>query len=364
MSQQRLYTNNIPETQCIGDSLNTINTNFQNVDFRIQDIDGLLTSIPSLMNIRISPSSTQSVVTQSVATTTLYIHPYKGDVVFLYNTTKQIWELKRVTSIIPVSLAGLQPSTNYDVYLSFNNGTNTFNVNFVSWGNNNPGAVPPALNTSNGPRLLNGVLVNNNNNAQRLIGCLRTTGTGQTEINLGTIARPGGSNPQIFIWNLYNPEPIAFSIIDSGASELSPTPGSDGLRTWSAPAVGGTQEFIPYGGTGNRVSFITRNPQVVSMTSLFRLAATPNNAIAAYYFTYSLNVVTPQSADIMRETPGMIIHEQQGRAGDGGTQGFSNVIKPGYHFIQLVHRSGAGLVHYVYTGERHSEGTTGTVSSF
>jgi hypothetical protein len=117
----RKYTNTISETQCIGDSLNTINTNYENLDLGLQGIDSLLTSIPSLMNIRMSLSPTLPILAaNSTVSNTLYIHPYNGNVVFLYNTVNNAWELKRLTSVISRPLQGLAANTNYDVYLSYN----------------------------------------------------------------------------------------------------------------------------------------------------------------------------------------------------------------------------------------------------
>lgn len=377
------YTKEIDENECIGDSLQTINANFSALDTTLcnlrsnitvveNTVNTVVAGIPTQMNIRMSLSPTDPDPIGDITSTNLYVHPYNGNIVTLWNPALNRWDARPLLAPLEVNLAlaGAQtPSQNYDVFLFFDNQISNFRVECIPWYSTTPGAnphipgaTPPPLPTKDG------IFVKPGEPQKRLIGCVRTTESsnppGQTILSYGRTAIPGGSNPRLFLWNLYNSEPVAFSIIDSGSGPIADPPGTGGLRTWAAPPVGGTQEFIPFGGTGNRVTFISRVSQIVTLTSLFRLQATFNNATQAYYFTYSLNVETPTSANIMQNLPGMIIHEQQGVSGDGGNQGFANVIRPGFHFIQLVHRSGAGLVHYVYTGERHSEGTTGTMLAF
>ena len=122
------YTTEINENECIGDSLTTINANFSALDVAACNLAGLndivnslLGSISSLMNIRISLSNSSPIITTDITNTAnIYIHPYNGSVVSLWNTTLNKWELKQFTSILPVGLAGLASNTNYDVYLYLN----------------------------------------------------------------------------------------------------------------------------------------------------------------------------------------------------------------------------------------------------
>jgi hypothetical protein len=350
----RKYTNVISETQCIGDSLDTININYENLDLGIQNIDSLLTSIPSLMNIRMSLSPALPITTaDSTVSNTLYIHPYNGNVVFLYNTVKNIWELKRITNVISKSLQGLAANTNYDVYLSYNNITNSFEVNFVAWTTHLEGSTPPATGVQDG------VLVKSDDFSNRLIGCLRTTSAGQTQVSFGRTPAVGGSHPKIFVWNLYNQQPTSFSILETGT--IPSTPG--GINYWDSTIngdnAGANGPFEMFGGAGNKVSFICRQPIVTALNSIHY---TQNNT--CFYFGYSLDKETPTTAQLFANTPGVPIYESC-RNGDLA-QSFYYTVPAGYHYIQLVSMTYASQLqrYLVWTGDRHSYGTVGTLAAY
>jgi hypothetical protein len=346
----RKYTNTISETQCIGDSLNTINTNYENLDLGLQGIDSLLTSIPSLMNIRMSLSPTLPILAaNSTVSNTLYIHPYNGNVVFLYNTVNNAWELKRLTSVISRPLQGLAANTNYDVYLSYNTTLNNFEVSFVAWANQLEGSTPPATS------IQDGVLVKISDPGSRLIGCIRTTNAGQTEISFGRNSAVGGSHPKIFVWNLYNQQPTSFSILETGSVAS--------INFWDSTAngdnAGANGPFEMFGGAGNKVSFICRQPIVTALNSIHY---TGNNI--CFYFGYSLDKETPMAAEIFANTPGVPIYESC-RNGDLA-QSFYYTVPAGYHYIQLVSMTYAGQLqrYLVWTGDRHSYGTVGTLAAY
>lgn len=358
MSLTRKYTNVIPETQCIGDSLNTININYENLDFSLQVVDNLLTSIPSLMNIRLSLRETQSITTTDVISNTLYIHPYNGNVVFLYNTTTERWELKTLSGVISKSLQGLAANTNYDIYLSYNTTTDSFEVSFDTWALSTPGSTPPTTN------ILNGVLVKVDDPGKRLIGCLRTTNAGQTEVSFGRTSAVGGSHPKLLLWNLYNQQPASFSILETGTL-------ISGINRWQSTVDGdqansdgpfemfGNNPSAGITGANNRVSFITRQPVVAQLNSIHY---TDNNI--CFYYGYSLDVQTPMVTDIFARTPGQPIYESC-RNGDL-SQAFNSTISPGYHFIQIVSMTYTGQLqrYLVWTGDRHSYGTVGTITAY
>lgn len=351
MSLIRQYTNEILETQCIGDSLNTINTNYQNLDFAVQGVDSLVKSIPSLMNIRMSLSLTDPITPgNGLASNTLYIHPYNGNNVSLYNTTKNVWEIRTFPSVISRSLQGLASNTNYDVYLSYNTTTNNFEVSFETWGTQIPGATPP-----NTAIAIDGVLVKNDNFGRRLIGCLRTTNAGQTEISFGRVSAVGGSHPKVLVWNLYNQQPTTFSILETGTVAS--------INYWDSTVngdnAGANGPFEMFGGPGNKVSFICRQPTVVQLNSIHY---TGNNI--CFYFGYSLDVETPMVSDIFTRTPGQPIYESC-RNGDLA-QAFNSTIPAGYHYIQIVSMTYASQLqrYLVWTGDRHSYGTVGTIAAY
>ena len=363
----RLLTGYIDENDCMGDSLGdqtigggskgTINANSLVLDEAVQSLSGnvteLLGGIHNIMNIRMSLSNTTAITTTDIINATnLYIHPYNGAVVSLWNTTKNRWELKQFSSIITVSLASLAAITNYDIYLHFSSGS--FQVEFVPWSSQVAGSAPPTTGSQNG------VLVKTGEPNKRLIGCLRTTNAGQTEVSFGRTAAVGGSHPKLFVWNLYNQHPVSFSILETGTVNGY----SAGLNGWTSTAAGATAAangpFERFGGANNKISFISRAPQAVNLNT-----TTFNKNAIAYYFTYSLNLETPTVAQFFSQTPGIPIYEG-GQAGEAVVPAYTNTIVPGYHYIQLVSMTYAAQtqVYITWTGDRHSYGTIGTLATY
>jgi hypothetical protein len=305
----------------------------------------------------------RAILTDNITTSsTLYIHPYNGDVVFLYNTTTNRWELRNIPDTpIARTLNGLASNTNYDVFLSYNTTANAFEVNFVPWNSQTPGAEPPTNTVS----LLDGVLVRTSNPSQRLIGCLRTTNAGQTEINFGRVAAVGGSSPKLLLWNLYNQQPATFSILETGTVaginywDTTIGPGAEGGDNGNASPEGPFEKFGGPNAFGNKVAFITRIPQVVNMHSIHY---TGNNI--CYYFCYSLDLETPMITDILQKLPGQPIFESC-RNGDL-SQSFNSTINAGYHYIQIVSMTyqNQSQRYLVWTGDRHSYGTVGTIAAY
>lgn len=366
------FTDEINENECIGDSLQTINTNFKDLEVSlcqaVSDIANLANKISairpgvqSLMNIRMSLSPSQAIGITDILSTTLYVHPYNGNAVTLWNTTKNEWETRQFNSILSVNLsqAGAQaPNSNYDVFLFYDESTSSYKVECVLWDSHVAGAAPPAIG------LQDGVFVKPGQPNKRLIGCLRTTNTaGQTEISFGRISLFGGSYPKIYIWNLYNQEPASFSILETG------TP-SGGINRWTSTGAGDTGNtngpFERFGNinpstgiNGNKVSFICREPQVVTLNSVHYVE---NNI--CYYFGASLDLETPTVAQLFQKTPGVPIYELC----SAGNLPFSytNTVQSGYHFVQMVSMTYSGQTqnYLTWTGDRHSYGTIGTISNY
>ena len=110
----RVHTTPFNETDCIGDCYEPINNSLDNLDTAVQDLDTevqsvsgnvteLLGGIHNIMNIRMSLSDTTAITTTDIKNATnLYIHPYNGEVVSLWSTTRSRWELKQFSSIISI----------------------------------------------------------------------------------------------------------------------------------------------------------------------------------------------------------------------------------------------------------------------
>jgi hypothetical protein len=360
----RVHTTPFNETDCIGDCYEPINDSLADLDTAVQDlrtdvnsvsgnVTELLGGIHNIMNIRMSLSATAAITTTDIKNATnLYIHPYNGEVVSLWSTTRNRWELKQFSSIITVSLASLLANRNYDIYLHFSSGS--FQVEFVAWSSHVAGTAPPATGSQNG------ILVKSGEPNKRLIGCLRTTNAGQTEVSFGRVSAVGGSNPKLFVWNLYNQHPASFSILETGTVNGYST----GINGWTSTAAGATAAangpFEPFGGANNKVSFISRTPQAVNLKT-----TTYVKKAIAFYFAYSLNLETPTVSQYFSETPGIPIFEATLGA-EGITPHYTNTIDPGYHFLQLVSMTYATTtqVYITWTGDRHSYGTIGTLATY
>lgn len=367
----RIHTRFIYENECIGDSLSSINVSFENLDNSVQslsgnitdlentvedDINSLLGGIVNSMNIRMSLSNSTAITTTDIKNATnLYIHPYNGTAVSLWNTTINKWELKQFSSILTVNLNSLAANTNYDVYLYYTAGT--FNVEFVAWSSQAAGSAPPTTGFQNG------ILVKSGEPNKRLIGCLRTTNAGQTEVSFGRVAAVGGSHPKLFVWNLYNQQPASFSILETGTVNGF----SNGINGWTSTTFGANAAangpFEKFGGINafnNKISFISRAPQAINLnTTTFT-----KNAIA-FYFTYSLNLETPYVSQLFSQTPGIPIFEATSGL-VAVVPAYTNTIVPGYHYIQLVSMTYATQtqVYITWTGDRHSYGTTGSIATY
>lgn len=136
-----------------------------------------------LVNGRLTLTSGSPVTTSDVSGSTIYFTPYKGNRIFLYNTTTSKWELfnfSEISATIP-----LTTNTNYDVFIYNNSGTLTLEL--VAWTDNTTRATP--LTTQDY------VYVKSGDANKRYLGTIRTGATaGQAEDKAG----------KRFVWNYYN----------------------------------------------------------------------------------------------------------------------------------------------------------------
>ena len=142
------------------------------------------TLLNHIVNGRLTLTSGTPVTTSDVtAATAIYFTPYKGNRIFLYNTTSTKWELFEFSEIsiaVPATTA-----TNYDVWAYNSSGSVTLEV--LAWTNATTRATAIALQ--------NGVYVKSGDASRRYLGSFRTTAvSGQTE----------DSETKRFIWNYYN----------------------------------------------------------------------------------------------------------------------------------------------------------------
>ena len=150
----------------------------------------------STQDFRLTLVSNTPVMTSEVlAATTLYLTPYIGNKIALYNGSA--WDI--VTSAqVSLSLSGFTADTNYDIFAYNNSGTVT--LESLAWTSSGAGTSTRATALA----YQDGVLVKSGTATRRYIGTIRTTGTtGQCQFSFGGLAN-GGVESKLFVWNYYN----------------------------------------------------------------------------------------------------------------------------------------------------------------
>lgn len=155
---------------------------------------------------RLSPSSTLPVATANVTTvSTLYLQPYKGNRVALYNTTDSCWEVHHMSAAVSKALSSLTSGKPYDVFLYDNSGTLT--LEFLVWTSTTARAT--ALTTQNG------VYVKTGDASRRYVGTFHATASNATAwvTDGGTTAAA-----KLYIWNYYNRVEVAAKVAEGTTS--------------------------------------------------------------------------------------------------------------------------------------------------
>jgi len=160
---------------------------FTTTGLKVLDSAGVETSIgaaiASRFEARLTLTSGTAITTTDVtAATSIYLTPFKGNKLSLYDGSK--WTEYTLTEKT-LSLAALAASTPHDVFVYVSGGVLTLEA--VAWTNDTTRAT--ALTTQDG------IYVKNGTTSKRYCGTFRTTGTiGQTE----------DSYTKRFLWNYYN----------------------------------------------------------------------------------------------------------------------------------------------------------------
>lgn len=219
------FTQYIDSSECIGDSLVRINNNFTSLN---NVVCSLVTGAsPSVANIRLSfdpntpiPTTNRTGTNASV----LFVHPYKGASISLYNNLARRWEVNQITSVLPFSIQALAGEKNYDIFLHRDSNL-VYRVEFVEWSNSNAGVRAP------NKFFLDGIAVKSSAEPnKRYVGCLRTVGPGFSEQSIGE-HKIGGANTKQFLWNAQNQVTMSVYNFDLGTYYLKAIGGGN---TWSA----------------------------------------------------------------------------------------------------------------------------------
>jgi len=345
------------EQTTYADTLSTLEVNVAALSAELKIVSNA--ALPSIMNVRMSLSPTTPTPTTSLTGSnagTLYVHPFKGDTVTLYDTALSAWKAYTYNTVIGTPLVNICSiaDTCYDIYLGIKGGA--FEITSRPWSNQNVG--PNNFISTAETNYIDGVALHPTDRSKRLIGSIRTTIAGQSEYSFGTTAAVGisGTHPKLFVWNMYNREPVSFSILDNRGID----------QGWTTTTLGqnGTNDgpFERFGGTSNnKVSFIAREPVIINLNSIHYVS--PVVGSYSYYFGYSLNLETPTVSQMLINSPGVPIYEAF--AGSAMSQNANFRILPGYSFIQLVSMTYAGqnVRYWTWGGNRHSYGTTGVIQN-
>ena len=343
-----VYTQRILRTECVGNSLVTINNNFRNLDLEACRLDNEVVATqniiggasPLLCGLRMSLDPTTPTPTTNRTGTggaTLYLHPYKGNVFTLYNTFTNKWDLYHLSSALNISLAGLAADTNFDVYL-YNAGTFVSPVlalELIAWPtlSNLAGGVAPTR------AYQDNVIVKLGTPSRRFIGCVRTTGNiGQSEQSFALYANGGGHAKQ-FVWNAQCNVLVTssgfdreqYNIIIPGA--IPPLAAGDtGFKRVNAATASQ--------GKNNRFSFIVGD--VTAVEAIGQVYAYDAIHTPTVFSAFGVN----EEDDPYAATVGTY-SQLLGEAKSSTTQGASRAIarahlkhnfKPGYHYLQLFER--------------------------
>jgi hypothetical protein len=147
-------------------------------------LNGTITgnAAPKINNFRLTLTTDVPVTTADVTgASTLYLTPYNGNQIALYNGTA--WELL-TTAQVSLALSGLTASRPYDVFAYNNAGTVTLEI--LAWTSDTARATALAYQ--------DGVLVLSGSTTRRYLGTFYSTGTTTTE----------DSEANRYLWNYYN----------------------------------------------------------------------------------------------------------------------------------------------------------------
>lgn len=266
----------------------TFNAPLQQLDDAIVELQDVSHSIqPGTMQGRLTLSSTLPVTTTDVtAATTLYLLPFKGNKVALYNITDAIWEEHDIPAVGVNIAIPATTDTNYDVYLYDNAGTLTLEL--VAWSSATARAT--ALTTQDGAEVKTGTL------SKLYVGTIRTTTvSGQCEDSI----------TKRYVWNNYNRKLRALRAYETTDSWAYATTTLRGINNGTAARVqfviglseepvrarvnlhasGSTANVTPYAGIGLDSTSASSHTSLTA-TSILSTNASARQPLVANYEDY------------------------------------------------------------------------------
>jgi hypothetical protein len=304
-------------------------------------------SIKSVANLRLSLSQTSPVPNSSQSGNTLYIHPYNGNEIALWDqglgsTPYPNWYVMKFNSIrsFPLKYGGvdggepLAADTQFDIYLH-NTGTvsdQILAVDYVAWTGPN---TPPER------ELKDGIICKSGDVTRRLVGVVRTTTAGTSEISLGGpiggVVNPDNlpdstNYPKLYLANLYN-------LYDARASYFF---GS----SWNV--VSGDWALVPNSvyPTAPRISFVQTGTTLV--TCFLDIYNNPGVAQPGVPYASSTAYVAPGlDLDVVNGPIGPVGDAFYGETqSDNQTTGsqWAKALSPGLHSVYYLYKQSGDSV--------------------
>ena len=278
---------------------------------------------------------------------TIYLHPYKGNTLPLYNTTTNSWVFEKINSILSFPLVGTGSNTNFDIF-AYKTGSGSITLEYVPWTNSSAGisAASPKI-------LIDGVFVKSGQNNKRFLGCTRTTITGQSEQSFGSSV-PGGSHPKQFLWNAYNQISVSCYSFDSDSYNHNINSGvSTGwVRVNSLHSSGGNE---------NRFSFVVGETTYANVNARVYPAST-SASITSHLLTH---VALGINSNTTIDTTG---HQMIGTSlfvNQTPTAHLSKPFTSGFNYIQMFEKleqnTGGSMTITMNGGSQQHTGLTVTL---
>lgn len=275
-------------------------------EFSLNDLD------PGICDFRLTLTSATPVMTADTTGTTLYMTPFNGNRIALYNTTESVWDVL-ASAELSLALSGLTAGRNYDVFAYNNGGAAAFEI--LVWTNDTTRATAIVFQ--------DGVPCRSGDLSRRLVGSFRALSTTQIEWKRGGTGA-GGVAASLGIWHA-NPKvrvPVKGVIRDSTDSWTYAT------TAWRAANNSG----------GMRVNLLDGDGSLGVHAAFAHIGYPPSTNYASCGI--GLDSTTALAANATATVTGTTGVQH------GGTAMFSGGVGLGWHYLQALEArlQGAGSI--------------------
>ena len=278
------------------------------------------------MTVRLSLFADTAVPTKSGSSTSLFLHPYGGSEISVYDNTTQQWILLSLTNpdapmqFNLTTIGAVVPEINYDIY-AYNTGTYenpTIGLQAIAWINN---TTPPARSTKDG------AIVKGSSPAHRFIGVVRTTSSGTTAIQLGGVKFTSGDmTPAVcYVANVFNQYDITLKYFF----------GNGWNSTWWAQSTWG---LPPTYGVNAQCRFVLATDALV--TSFLDIYS--NNNVDLPNTTVGSVVYVAPGVNSLFYPPDDAFYGEASYTNSTANSNWVRTLSSGYNFIQYLYQQSDG----------------------